>query len=256
MAALEAADGTAGLTWLPADGDPTADGAVVAAALGPLLGAAGGDGLLGAMTAAEHGDASAALAALRDVRLLCAHREGPHGLRRWGELLRARLIAAGAAGGPASPWLTGEPVQVVRNERTGPLRNGDVGIVVGRGATQRLAFDVDDPLAAAPGVPLERPPAAVGPVEGALAVTVHRSQGSEHGTVVVVLPAATSPLATRELLYTAVTRARRHAVVVGDAAAVRACVRTPSVRAGGLADGLATWRRYVTTAPPSPPDAG
>jgi exodeoxyribonuclease V alpha subunit len=89
------------------------------------------------------------------------------------------------------------------------------------------------------GTLLERPASALPDVMSAYAVTVHKSQGSEYGTVVVVLPPATSPLATRELLYTAITRARRQVVLVGSEAALRAAVERPSARMGGLAPGLA-----------------
>ena len=233
LAALTSADGRAGLAWVdteqvmpPAEREDRL--------LAPLLGAPGGAGLLGAAAAARDGDAATALAALRGVRLLCAHREGPRGVSHWTARLRARLVPV--VGGTSGAFLTGEPVQVLANDRSGLLANGDVGVVVGRGAAQRIVFDVADP--AAGGGPLERPPALAGPIASALAVTVHRGQGSEYATVVVVLPAADSPLATRELLYTAVTRAREHAVIVGDAAAVRACVVRRSVRVGGLAAGL------------------
>jgi exodeoxyribonuclease V alpha subunit len=71
------------------------------------------------------------------------------------------------------------------------------------------------------------------------AMTVHRGQGSQFRRVTVVLPPAESPLLTRELLYTAVTRAREHVRVVGSAAAVRAAVERPVSRASGLRHRLA-----------------
>jgi exodeoxyribonuclease V alpha subunit len=147
----------------------------------------------------------------------------------------AHLVAhVGRAGlPPGDVWLPGEPVMALANdERTG-LVNGDTGVVVGRGGARRLVFERRD------GTLLERPAEALPDVTSAYAVTVHKSQGSEYGTVVVVLPPPASPLATRELLYTAITRARRRVVIVGDEAAVRAAVDRPSVRMGGLADGLA-----------------
>jgi exodeoxyribonuclease V alpha subunit len=76
-------------------------------------------------------------------------------------------------------------------------------------------------------------------VTSAYAVTVHKSQGSEYDTVVVILPPPDSPLATRELLYTAITRARRRVVLVGSDASVRAAVMRPSTRESGLREGLA-----------------
>ncbi len=235
LAVLATADGDAGLRFVDTTDDPPA-GQLEAAVLGPLLGSAGEGGLLVAAAAARDGDAAAALAALRGVRLLCAHREGRRGVAHWTSRLRLHLAVA-TGGGHPGPFLTGEPVQVLANDRAGVLANGDVGVVIGRGAAQRVVFDVADP--AASGL-LERPLPLAGPLASALAVTVHRGQGSEYGTVVVVLPTADSPLATRELLYTAVTRAREHAVVVGDVAAIRACVERRSVRVGGLAAALRT----------------
>jgi exodeoxyribonuclease V alpha subunit len=120
---------------------------------------------------------------------------------------------------------------LANDERTG-LVNGDTGVVVGRGGARRLVFERRD------GTMLERPATALPDVTSAYAVTVHKSQGSEYGTVVVVLPPPTSPLATRELLYTAITRARRRVVIVGSEAAVRAAVTHPSVRMSGLAAAL------------------
>jgi exodeoxyribonuclease V alpha subunit len=67
-------------------------------------------------------------------------------------------------------------------------------------------------------------------------MTVHRAQGSQFAEVSLVLPAPTSPLLTRELLYTAVTRAREAVCVVGTADAVRAAVQRPVRRASGLRD--------------------
>jgi exodeoxyribonuclease V alpha subunit len=206
-----------------------------AAVAEPLLDDGDGGGLLAAIAAAQEGDGSAALAALEGARLLCAHRHGPHGTSMWVERLRAQLAAHVAAGGtsPGDVWLPGEPVMALANdERTG-LVNGDTGVVIGRGGARRLVFERRD------GTLLERPAETLPDVVSAYAVTVHKSQGSEYGTVVVVLPPATSPLATRELLYTAITRARRRVVIVGDEAAVRAAVGRPSVRMGGLAEGLA-----------------
>ena len=70
--------------------------------------------------------------------------------------------------------------------------------------------------------------------ETAYALTIHKSQGSEFDHVVVVLPPAESPLASRELLYTAVTRARLGVTLVGDEASVVAAIERRVARAGGL----------------------
>ncbi len=65
-------------------------------------------------------------------------------------------------------------------------------------------------------------------------MTVHKSQGSQFDTAAVLLPDPTSPILTRELLYTAVTRARERLVVVGSEESVRAAVERPVARASGL----------------------
>jgi exodeoxyribonuclease V alpha subunit len=77
-------------------------------------------------------------------------------------------------------------------------------------------------------------PARLGAVETVYAMTVHKSQGSQFESVAVLLPGPESPILTRELLYTAITRARRRLVLVGTEAAVRAAVSRPVARASGL----------------------
>jgi exodeoxyribonuclease V alpha subunit len=201
----------------------------------PLMDDGEGGGLLAALDAASRGDGAAALVALDGARLLCAHRHGPFGASAWTARLRTLLASRSGAGStlPGEVWLPGEPVMVLANdERTG-LVNGDTGVVIGGGGARRLVFERRD------GTLLERPASALPDVTSAYAVTVHKSQGSEYGTVVVVLPPPTSPLATRELLYTAITRARRRVVLVGSEASLRMAVLRPSIRMGGLAPGLA-----------------
>jgi len=203
--------------------------------VGPLLDDGAGGGMVAAVAAAERGDGAAALAALATSRLLCAHRHGPHGAATWVDRVRARVAVHVGSGAtpPGQVWLPGEPVMVLSNDARTGLVNGDTGVVVGRGGARRLVFERRD------GSLLERPVEALPDIVSAYAVTVHKSQGSEYGSVVVVLPPAASPLATRELLYTALTRARRRVVVVGSEDAVRTAVGRSSARMGGLADGLA-----------------
>ena len=69
-------------------------------------------------------------------------------------------------------------------------------------------------------------------------MTVHKSQGSQFGTAVVLLPDATSPLLTRELFYTAVTRSQQHLVIAGTEEAIRTAVERPIARSSGLRDRL------------------
>ncbi len=178
--------------------------------------------------AARSGDAPAALDLLANVRVLCAHRNGPFGVARWNRQFDQWLGL-----GATSMFVAGRPLMVTRNDPANDLFNGDLGVVIDEiddsGARQvRVAFPSSE------GVRLLSP-ARLEEVDPVHAMTIHKSQGSEFDTVVVVLPPADSPLATRELLYTAVTRARHRVVLVGSAEALVASITTGVVRASGLA---------------------
>jgi len=178
------------------------------------------------VAAARTGDAPAALAALERHRLLCAHRHGRYGATRWTADIE-RWLHESIPGAGADPWYPGRPVLVTANDYDSGLFNGDMGVVVARPEGPRVAF-------ARGGPPSLYPPARLSDLVTVHAMTVHRGQGSQFQRVSVVLPPAESPLLTRELLYTAVTRARAHVRVVGTEAAVRAAVGRPVSRASGL----------------------
>jgi len=214
------------------------------------------------VVAAREGDASRALRALEAHRLMLAHRRGPAGVAHWAVLVeqwvteaagpdRAPTSGPGRApsSGPgrtpttgpgrapaavadrraaASPWYPGRPLLVTANDRETGLYNGDTGVVVADGEGGVVAVFGD------PGDPMRVRPHRLPPVETVHAMTVHRGQGSQFGKVSLILPPATSPLLTRELLYTAVTRARESVRVVGTEESVRAAVGRPVRRASGL----------------------
>lgn len=189
------------------------------------------------VAAARAGDASGALRALARHRLLLAHREGPAGVAHWAAQAEAWVEAVTGGRGDDGPWTPGRPLLVTENDATSGLSNGDTGVVVrdvGGDGTQDavvVAFgDANRPHLVRP----HRLPA----VQTVHAMTVHRGQGSQFDRVTVLLPPATSPLLTRELLYTAVTRARDSVHVVGSEAAVRAAVERPIRRASGLRHAL------------------
>lgn len=193
------------------------------------------------LAAARSGDAPGALDAVAHIRVLCAHRRGPFGVQWWNAQI-AHWLGLPIGGRPAA----GALLMVTRNDARQLLNNGDTGVVIHAADGARVAF----PPANVPGTGTGTGTgddrgearlfglAQLDDVEPALAMTVHKSQGSEYDTVVVVLPPADSPLATRELLYTAVTRARRQLVVVGTEASVRACIAAPTRRVSGLAGAL------------------
>jgi exodeoxyribonuclease V alpha subunit len=178
--------------------------------------------------AAQAGDAPAALDALGRLRLLCAHREGPTGAGTWNS--QAEQWLAGVGEGPPleGGWYLGRPVIVTENDYGLGLFNGDTGVVIAEEESGlRAAFRRGAGVVSVS-------PARLGAVETAFAMTVHRAQGSEFDEVVVLLPSASSRVLTRELLYTAVTRARRSVVLVGTEESVRSAVDRPVARASGL----------------------
>ncbi|MCW2812879.1 MAG: recD [Nocardioides sp.] len=185
--------------------------------------------------AAEAGDAPAALAALDRHRLLCAHREGPFGVRHWNRQVERWL--AEATGQPIyGEWYVGRPILVTSNDYALEVYNGETGAAV-LGADGRLRAWVSGSERLR-----DYAPGRLDAVETMHAMTIHKSQGSQAERVTVLLPDDTSRLLTRELFYTAVTRAQEHVRVVGSEAAVRAAVSQQAQRASGLSARLAVAR--------------
>jgi exodeoxyribonuclease V alpha subunit len=182
---------------------------------------------------AEQGDPATAVAALDDHRLLCAHREGPFGVAGWNRQVEQLLTeATGLA--HYEEWYAGRPVLVTANDRSLGLYNGDLGVTV-RDPDGRLRVHVSSPTGIRAYAPSRLPD-----VQTVYAMTVHKSQGSQARRVTVVLPPEESPLLSRELFYTAVTRAQEKVRVVGTVDAVRVAVERQVQRASGLAARLSS----------------
>ena len=151
--------------------------------------------------AAMLGDGEAALATLDEHRLLCAHRRGPYGVRHWNRQVERWLTEA--TGEPIwSAWYAGRPILVTANDYGLGLYNGDTGVTV-VDATGLRAVDRRT------GEPLEFATSRLADVETMHAMTIHKSQGSQADEVTVLMPPEDSRLLTRELFYTAVTRAKK-----------------------------------------------
>jgi exodeoxyribonuclease V alpha subunit len=182
---------------------------------------------LAVRAAAEAGDAEAAVAALDRHRLLCAHREGPYGVRVWNRQVEHWL---GEAIGQDiyGEWYVGRPLLVTRNDYALQLYNGETGAAVLRDDGRIRAW-----ISGSGGLH-DFAPGRLDAVETMHAMTIHKSQGSQAERITVLLPDEGSRLLTRELFYTAVTRAQQHVRVVGSEAAVRAAVATQAQRATGL----------------------
>ncbi|GAB3768333.1 exodeoxyribonuclease V subunit alpha [Microlunatus parietis] len=190
--------------------------------------------------AAAAGDVEGALRGLDQHRLLCAHRQGPYGVARWGAEAEHWLIEAyGSWAVPAAPgspvsgrdrtaeWYPGRPLLITANDYELGLYNGDTGVVVATEHGPRAAF-------ARGAEPTVVSPVRLDAVQTVHAMTVHRAQGSQFGCVSFIVPPPDSPLLTRELLYTAVTRATDRVQVFGTVDAIRRAVLHPANRASGL----------------------
>lgn len=180
-------------------------------------------------------DPAAALEALGRFRVLCALREGPYGVRRLNELAEEIFEEAGLIR-RTGPWYLRRPVIVRRNDYTLRLFNGDTGAILPDaegGAPRAFFLGTEDELR----IVL---PARLPEHETAFAMTVHKSQGSEFERVLVILPDRDVPLVTRELLYTAITRARVGVEIWADEAVLSAAIARRVSRNSGLRDALWT----------------
>jgi exodeoxyribonuclease V alpha subunit len=239
----------------PGGGRPTE--AELDALAAPLL---ADHGVVGRLAAAlrAHGPAAselrhpelhlALLGALDGYRVLAVHRRGPLGVSGlelalaqrcqaalWGAIRQHLGLAADTLGrlpSRGAHWL-GRPLLVTENSYEVGLMNGDVGLVLP--TAQGLA-------AVFPGHDGEREPTRAVPLgrlpdhAGALAMTVHKSQGSQFRRVALVLAGHDSPIQTRELVYTAITRASERLDWLGEPAELERALRRRVGRASGLAD--------------------
>jgi exodeoxyribonuclease V alpha subunit len=220
MAALTAAPEA--VTWIAVDvAEPDAPAALAAVRDGAV------DAARTVIDAARAGAARQAIQGLDAFRLLCAHRRGPHGAETWMHEVERWLAAQVDGFGAAGEWYPGRPLLVTANDYALRLYNGDTGVVVATAGGVSAAFERGGDLA-------EFSPSRLGAFETVYAMTVHKSQGSQFTTAAVLLPPPASPVLTRELLYTAVTRAREQLILAGTEAAIRAAVARPAARASGL----------------------
>ena len=179
------------------------------------------------INAARDSDPGGALEAMDTLRVLCAHRRGRVGVTGWVRLIERWLTEEVDGFDPTDRFHVGRPVLVTRNEPRLHLFNGDVGVIVRAGDDVAVAFQGS-------GGVRTFAPSRLEDLETVHAMTIHKSQGSQFAHVVVVMPDATSQILTRELLYTAITRAKDGVTLVGSEAAVRGAVTRRVSRASGL----------------------
>lgn len=172
-----------------------------------------------------------ALEELERFRILAPHREGRHGVVTLNRLVKSALFPFVR---DASAGMSLLPVMVTGNNYDLGLYNGDTGVMTGVRGEEGPAVCFPAPDAALRCISALRLP----PHESAFALTVHKTQGSEFDRVLLILPDQLSDVLSRELLYTAVTRARKRVEIWGAEVVFCQAVERNIERRSGLADRL------------------
>jgi exodeoxyribonuclease V alpha subunit len=188
------------------------------------------------------GDADAVLTHLNQFRLLCAHRAGPYGTRHWNQLIEQELAARKPELSLQTMYV-GRPILVTRNDYGLGVNNGDTGVII-------RTDDVPVAIVETGTRSLRLSPWRLSDIETMHAMTVHKAQGSQLANAVVLVPPLGSRLLTREMLYTAVTRAQQHLTIVGSREAIRQAVHASAQRSSGLAQRLTELRSTEAVAFP------
>ena len=188
-----------------------------------------------AIRSALEGDALTALKKLKTLRVLAAHRQGPLGLYAINEVLARGLCRIIPGLSPSTgPWL-GQPIMVRQNDAHLRLRNGQVGVLIrGDAGSSGLVAAFLDGEGCIRKIGVRRLPR----FETMLCMTIHQSQGSQFDHAVLILPNRSSPILTRELLYTGITRARKHVSILGTKEILTEAIKGQVQRASGLKDEL------------------
>ena len=158
--------------------------------------------------------------------MLSAHRRGPNSVAAWRREIESSLDDRFPGLRQKGDWYPGRPIMITRNDPTLQLYNGDIGVAAETTQGLRAVFKRDELVT--------YPRTHLGEHEAVHALTIHKSQGSQFKEVVVSLPAESSRLLTRELLYTAVTRASDAVTIIGELDVVRQAIERKVQRASGL----------------------
>lgn len=169
-----------------------------------------------------------------DYRILAAVRHGYLGLTALNEQIEACILKQ-TAQAKTGEWYTGRPVMMTYNDYQLGLSNGDIGICFGRRQAGKVQFSVYFPSlqkwVAAARLPKN--------IETAYAMTIHKSQGSEFKHTAVVLDANALQLLSKELIYTAITRAKKAVSLLAAPSALAAAMTVKTARRSGLSGQIA-----------------
>ncbi len=182
----------------------------------------------------RNSSAKAILLAYTQYQLLTPVRQGDFGVSELNERITAQLHKQQLIDS-STPWYHGRPIMVSANDYNLGLMNGDIGICLQIEDRSLVAFMPDDAEGDIRWIPPSRLPSH----ETVFAMTVHKSQGSEFAHCALVIPPQDSPVLTRELVYTAITRAREHfSLMCEQPAALLKIAQRRTERASGLAEAM------------------
>lgn len=170
-----------------------------------------------------------------DYRILAAVRHGALGLTALNQQMEERVLKH-TQQTKAGDWYTGRPVMMTYNDYQLGLSNGDIGICFGRRQAGKILYSVYFP-SLQKWVAAARLPKSM---ETAYAMTIHKSQGSEFRHTAVVLDANAEQLLSKELIYTAITRAKKAVSILAAPAALASAMTVKTVRTSGLIDQIVT----------------
>nr|WP_319554843.1 exodeoxyribonuclease V subunit alpha [uncultured Vibrio sp.] len=181
--------------------------------------------------------AKAVLDTFNQCRLLCAVREGDFGVAGLNQRIEKALAARKLIQVQDEIWYHGRPVMVTRNDHGLGLYNGDIGICMLDDSEEeprlKVFFELPD------GSVKSVLPSRVPEHETAYAMTIHKSQGSEFDYTLMILPPDFSPILTRELIYTGITRAKKRLALYAELNVLKRGIKVKTTRASGLVQRLA-----------------
>lgn len=177
-------------------------------------------------------DIAQALSKMNQVRFLCAVRSGNYGVNYYNDLIRSYLTNEGLLS-PSPTFYENQPIMITQNDKEHQLFNGDIGLIRKDSIQDKYMAYFEDAESEQGYRAL--PTTYLSQFTTVFAMTIHKSQGSEFNHVGIILPNdQNTPLLTRELIYTAITRAKESAIIFSSKAVLKAGARKQVERASGI----------------------
>ena len=164
------------------------------------------------------------------TRVLCALKSGVFGIHNINSSIEKELVKKGIIKKDSTNWYNGKPIMIIKNDSATKLSNGDIGVAIYDQLTKNMFIHVE----MSDGTIKRFLPSRIPPYETAYAMTIHKSQGSEFDHTFTIFPTKMSPLLTRELIYTAITRSKKHFTLFSAIDIFKRSVKMRTVRNSNL----------------------